>query len=154
MAAGLIGFRVEVAPGAATEVTVYFSRAASDDAGWYKYDPVTGWSDYSANVEFASDRKSVVIGLTDGGEGDLDGVVNGIIVDPSGPDMLALENTDSSGGGDGGCFIGLVALDGGYRFSVACILFSVLMVSVGIGIFRRKTVGKVSLSVDDDKKGA
>jgi hypothetical protein len=54
--------------------------------------------------------------LQDGGFGDADGVVNGMIVDPSGVGYVTVANTTSptavvssgggGGGGGGGCFIG------------------------------------------------
>ena len=108
--AGLVGFKVAVAPGATTDVTVYLSRAQADDAGWYKYDPVGGWANFTEYATFSTDRKSVVLSLTDGGIGDLDGVANGIIIDPSGPDTVTGSDTSShDGGGRGGCFVNTVA---------------------------------------------
>jgi uncharacterized delta-60 repeat protein len=108
--AGLLGFKVAVAPGATVEVTIYLSLALSDEAGWYKYDPVEGWVNFTEYATVSTDRKSVVLRLTDGGIGDLDGVANGIIVDPSGPDTGTGSGTSSHGGGGGcGCFITTVA---------------------------------------------
>jgi len=68
--------------------------------GWFKYDTLTGWVDYTTHTEFNADRSQIILTLTDGGAGDADGVVNGIIEDPSG---LGLKNSNS--GSSGGCFI-------------------------------------------------
>ena len=54
---------------------------------WFKYnDPADSWDDYSDNVTFTEENGTyyVTITLVDGGFGDLDGVENGVIVDPSG----------------------------------------------------------------------
>ena len=118
---GLIQFKIRVANmGDAAEVKIYFSEPVG--TSWYKYDLINGWAEYSmdypANVQFASDNKSVLLRLVDGGPGDSDGVANGIIVDPSGPGSSASVATSSSGGdessgggggGGGGCFIATAA---------------------------------------------
>ena len=96
--------------GDTVEVTVYLSEAAPDDYGWYKYLPGSGWLDFSANARFNAARDQVVLTLTDGGPGDDDGVVNGVITDPSGlgTDQDAPFISISGGGGSGGCFISTV----------------------------------------------
>ena len=100
---GLINFRIEITtPGDTVQVTIYFEEPAPDGAVFYKYDPVAGWIDYSDHAVFAADRKSVTIDIQDGGFGDIDGVANGVIVDPCGI------GKNSSGGGSGGCFLDTV----------------------------------------------
>lgn len=85
MPLGLFATKLLVAdPGDATQVTIYFSQAADQDAVWLMYNSVTGWSDYSEYATFSTDRRSVRLQLKDGGYGDADGIANGIIVDPSG----------------------------------------------------------------------
>ena len=85
MPLGLFAMRLSVAnPGDPAEVTIYFSEAAPGNAKWYIYDSINEWIDYSDHATFSSDRKSVILGLKDGGYGDADGVANGTIVDPSG----------------------------------------------------------------------
>jgi hypothetical protein len=101
-------------PGDTVDVKIFFSRSAEQDAKWIKHDAVNGWKDYSANVAYSSDRKSVVVTLEDGGDGDADGTANGIIVDPAGlasPASLAsLSGGDSSdNGSQEGCFIATAA---------------------------------------------
>ncbi len=107
---GLVGFKILVPePGDTAEVTIYLSEAMAEDAHWYKYTPAGGWQDFTGLTSFSADDMSATIRLTDGGEGDLDGVANGIIIDPSGPDALAPTPTVSSSSGGGGCFISLSA---------------------------------------------
>jgi hypothetical protein len=102
---GLIKFRVAVASAdGAAEVRVYLSQAAPAGSKWYKYDPVTGWQDYSAYATFSADRKSVALRLKDGDYGDADRLVNGEILDPGGIGAEAAGG-GSGGGGGGGCFI-------------------------------------------------
>ena len=64
-------------------VRVYFSRPAPRFARWYKYDPDQGWTVYP-HATFSADRLSMDLELEDGGSGDMDGVQNGVIVDPGG----------------------------------------------------------------------
>jgi len=107
---GLIDYKIIVEqPGDEALVTIYFSEAAPEGSKWYKYDPIEGaWYDYSAYSEFSEDRKSVTVLVKDGGFGDLDGIENGIIIDPAGIGVNPAGNgaiTTSSGGGGGACFI-------------------------------------------------
>ncbi len=101
---GLVNFKVLVdTPGEDVVVTVYFSEPVPPKGKWYKYDTIRKrWSDYSRFATFSSDRKSMTLVLADGGAGDADGVVNGIIIDPAG--VLV----ESSGGGGGGIVGGVV----------------------------------------------
>jgi hypothetical protein len=105
-------------PGDTAEIRIYFSEPAPEDGRWLKYDPIeTTWTDYSNKSDFSDDRRFLTLYLEDGGEGDADGIANGVIVDPSG---LAVSSSgsgsngswlDSSGGSSGGgggggaCFI-------------------------------------------------
>jgi hypothetical protein len=110
---GLINFRIAVArPGDSAAVTIHFSRPAPRSGKWYKYDPVSGsWFDFSALARFAADRRSVTLSLTDGGNGDADGIANGVIVDPAGiVEVDEILGGASSGGG--GCFIDAAGANG------------------------------------------
>ena len=117
---GLLSFKLRVkAPGDETTVTIYLSEAAAADGKWYKYDPIDAeWVDYSAYIEFGADRKVAYLRLKDGGFGDVDGIENGIIVDPlafglsaeSDADSLAVSSSDAMGSGDSSsCFISTAA---------------------------------------------
>jgi chitinase len=105
---GLIDFKLSVEqPGDEAELTVYFSEAVPEGSVWYKYDPINNrWDDFTDYATLSPDRKSLTLYLQDGGEGDADGVANGIIVDPSGLFVADGSSTSAGGGGGaGGCFI-------------------------------------------------
>lgn len=81
---GLISFRVQVQYDGDTEtITVYLSEPSPEDYQWQKYDFVKGWYVFP-DAAFSPDRRSLTLTLTDGGAGDADGLINGIIIDPSG----------------------------------------------------------------------
>lgn len=103
---GLYGFRcVLKTPGLPASVRIFCSTPFADDATWHKYDAINGWQDYGPYVTFNADRNSLLIEFTDGGNGDADGTVNGVIVDPSGPSTVFNKTTANGSGGSGGCFI-------------------------------------------------
>ncbi|XPV75749.1 MAG: PKD domain-containing protein [Desulfovibrio sp.] len=96
MTLGLINFKVRVEkPGDSTEIVVELPSAA---AGWVKLNDSGEWTNYE-HVVFSADRKTVTITLTDGGDGDDDGLANGIICDPSGPGVLGGSGIAGVGGG-------------------------------------------------------
>jgi hypothetical protein len=105
---GLVSFKLKVARDS-TEVTVYLSEPAPSGARWYKYDPTKGWYEYPF-ATFSADRTRVTLYLEDGNvdAGDIDGVKNGIIVDPGGVGVMSTPSQESSSGG-GGCFIATAA---------------------------------------------
>ena len=109
---GLISFKVFVDnPGETAYISVRSNEVANANARWYKYDLTNGWHDYTDYVTFSLDRTTVTIRLTDGGTGDADGAVNGVIVDPSGLATYS-ESGDSSDIGEDllkACFIGASA---------------------------------------------
>lgn len=111
---GWFDFTIQVpTPGATAEVLFYFPSPATDDQIWYRYNPVSGWTDYSGHSTFLGDRSTVSVSLTDGAEGDDDDTANGIVEDVSGMGTDATitpssDDTDPAGGdggGGGGCFI-------------------------------------------------
>ncbi|MEO1575132.1 MAG: thrombospondin type 3 repeat-containing protein, partial [Pseudomonadota bacterium] len=86
---GAFSFRVEgllanpAAP-ARVFVTVWLPEVLDPSTGWFIYDPATqALIDFSDNVTFNGNR--AILEYVDGGLGDKDGIVNGFIVDPSGP---------------------------------------------------------------------
>jgi hypothetical protein len=124
---GAVSFKLylEVGQNQAT-VTIYFSEPAPEGTEWFKYDPELGWQLY-ADAVISADRRSVSYTLTDGGSGDDDGVVNGIIIDPAGLGYPQAANgdadadvdadssspiADASSGSGGSCFIGVSAATG------------------------------------------
>jgi hypothetical protein len=116
----LIDMQIKVPkPGDKTTITVYLEKPAPGESKLYYYSRIENlWSDYSNYAEFNATRNQVKITLEDGGSGDDDGELNGIIVDPftfalsSEPASLPSGGSDSAagggGGGGGGCFIGSV----------------------------------------------
>lgn len=108
---GVVSFRIHLDEvGDTALVKVHFSQAAPAGARWYKFDPDQGWTVYPY-ATFSADRRSVVLELEDGGTGDMDGVANGVIIDPSGLgySTRAIDGTGgdsaAAAGGGGGCFI-------------------------------------------------
>jgi hypothetical protein len=83
---GFIDFRLAVVkPGDRPTVKVYFSDPAPVGSRWYRYDAMVGkWQDASADAQFAADRRSLTLTLTDGGNGDADGAANGVVVSGGG----------------------------------------------------------------------
>ena len=102
---GLINFKLIMnQPGDQAVITVYFSEPAPEGGIWFKYDPIEAtWTDFSSQTAFSADRQSITLYLEDGGEGDADGIVNGIIVDPSGVGVSSFSGGSSAGGAS--CFI-------------------------------------------------
>lgn len=89
------GLPVDALSPASVTVTFHFPETLGPAMTWYKYDPATELlTDYTSNVEFGSMHATVT--LVDGGAGDADGVVNGAIVDPSGPGLPAASSSGSS----------------------------------------------------------
>lgn len=109
---GLLSFRLRTQnAGDAATVAVYVADPLPDGDDWYKYDPVNGWYRY-AGALFSEDRRSVTFTLIDGGEGDADGLANGVIVDPvgagsDGTGAVVVPTSGSAGidGSGGACFI-------------------------------------------------
>lgn len=150
MGFGLVGFKLYLLKGVSTAtVNIHFSKPVSKGAQLYKYYPDTGWQLYE-NAVFAPNRKSVAVMLVDGGPGDEDGTVNGVIVDPTGiaTDPETVDNSSaaistsgtssSAGGGGGGCFISAAnndplqsALAGD---QVSKMLTALILLNVGIGV--------------------
>ncbi|MBW2624336.1 MAG: fibronectin type III domain-containing protein, partial [Deltaproteobacteria bacterium] len=114
---GLIGFKARVADSdLSAYVTVHFSEPVPEGAKWYKYDLINGWREYGRAV-FSLDRRSVTLEFRDGDPayGDVDGLKNGIVVDPGGVGSEAVPvppPDDPAGfGNGGGCFISTVFSD-------------------------------------------
>ena len=144
---GLIDFKIEVeTPGDSVELTIFFSEKISESAAWYKFDCLQNtWTEFSQYTSVSPNMKSMTLYLEDGGPGDSDGVVNGIILDPSGlvevsdqdPEPPADDPTPtaSSAGGGGGCFIDAIdvnegsALDKFFFWSFICCFFIYLFMN-------------------------
>jgi hypothetical protein len=135
LAMGLIDFKAICNQvGDTIEIVYYSSDPLPAGAKWYKYDPINGWQDYSAHiVSISADRKTITLEYQDGGFGDLDGVANGVVIDPSGPGVAAASGGGGSGGGGGGgCFASTAAL--GFRMPKEALAFVLLFASLLIGL--------------------
>jgi len=132
----MISFRIHVQqPGDTATVTIFFSDPAPADSRWYKYDLQHGWQDYSDHAVFSANRKKLTLELTDGGSGDGDGVVNGVILDPSGlgsdSDDLAAQLEDVFAG----CFIGAASNSPDSRIAWLPVRrFALAVFAVGMGM--------------------
>jgi len=84
MPLGLISFKIEGPVGSTVNVTIQLPEEAPMNATWIKYDPSIGWLDYASHSQFSKDRRMIHLEVQDGGFGDIDGVQNGIIIDPCG----------------------------------------------------------------------
>jgi len=92
---GMLEYKIQVAePGDNAIVTAHYSSALPDNVLWYTYNLQKGWQSY--NPQISADRTIVTLLLKDGGEGDADGLANGVIVDPSGPGIRGADHSDSS----------------------------------------------------------
>lgn len=116
---GLISFKLKILDkDDPAKVIVYFSRPVPSGAKWCKYDPIKEkWSIFSEDhARFSSDGTFVTLTLEDGGDGDTDGVKNGVILDPGGPAVPDVFNASCTLFGAGkdttdeeGCFIATAA---------------------------------------------
>jgi hypothetical protein len=106
---GLISFRAVCPAGAEIDVQIYFSEEIPVNASWYKSDYNNGFSDYSTRTEKDLPGHEITVKLKDGGFGDADGVINGVIVDPGGIGIL-YEDDVVADDGDSNCFLDLIQL--------------------------------------------
>lgn len=79
---GLVSFEVHLPNGVTTADVDVYTPPGTNPTSWFKLQH-GAWSDFTGNATFAGDK--VTLHLVDGGAGDADGAVNGVIVDPSGP---------------------------------------------------------------------
>jgi hypothetical protein len=111
---GLYNFKIAIdAPGESVNVKIYFSNPVPGQDHFYMFDPAEGYVDYGARSMIAPDGQTATLQLQDGGEGDMDGAANGVIValggygsDATGRSGASPTGGDGGGGGGGGCFIG------------------------------------------------
>lgn len=132
---GLFDFRVDGLPvnakhPAAVAVTFYFADPLPAGTKWYKYDSAgNAVVDFTDHVAINGNR--VVVTLTDGGAGDGDGVVNGVIVDPGGPDLVSTSVKTSGGGNSGGTSGSTANGGGGGAIGPVALLLMLALLSMG-----------------------
>jgi hypothetical protein len=111
---GMINFKAKViTPGEPAVFRIYFSNPVPSDASFYKYDFINGWQNITDQVVFEQKMNYVTITLTDGGFGDSDQTINGVIADPS-TIVFSISEPQGTGGGDsggGGCFIDILKIN-------------------------------------------
>ena len=79
---GLCGFTIsDIEPGATVTITMTFPQQLPTNIVYLKYQLARGWFQIPIT---SLHNKTITIQITDGGLGDSDGLVNGIIVDPGG----------------------------------------------------------------------
>ena len=118
---GLISFKAECNIGSTIEVIYHLSETIPTDSAIYKWHPITGWQELEKDDEdgendylLLPDGKSVLIRIKDGGDGDLDNVENGVVIDPSGVGTQVSAGGAAMAGGGGGdeydftCFVNTV----------------------------------------------
>jgi hypothetical protein len=103
---GLVSYQViDVVPGSTVTVKVTFPSGIPAGSKLYKVGP----AGFTEVVNPAIQGHSVTLTLTDGGQGDSDGLVNGVIVDPVGVAVPAASGTGSidlsTASGGGGCSV-------------------------------------------------
>jgi Putative Ig domain/Lamin Tail Domain/Bacterial Ig domain len=105
---GLVGFQVtDVKPGAIAKIDLTLPNGARPSA-YYKQDPhseVIRRFDFNGETGALVHGNKVTLYIRDGGRGDDDGIVNGVVVDPGGPGE---GGGDGEPGGDPGSAAGLV----------------------------------------------
>jgi hypothetical protein len=94
---GVFAWQAFLTPGPSLPIAITFpaSIATASPIEYWKFDPVIGWFDLCHHVTctLSPDERTLSFTITDGGVGDLDGVVNGIIHDPGGLGLSGDANT-------------------------------------------------------------
>jgi hypothetical protein len=136
---GLVSYQViDVDPGSTVTVKVTFPSGIPAGSKLYKAGP----AGFKEIVNPAIQGRTVTLTLTDGGQGDSDGLANGVIVDPVGVAVPAASGTGSidlsSASGGGGCSVAVRTGSGGSAIDGTLILASLGMAVWGIRIRRRR----------------
>jgi len=135
---GLSSFKVVgLIPGGTVTVVVTFPSDIPAGSKVYKVDA----NGFHEVVGAVVNGNAVTMTLTDGGQGDSDGQVNGIIVDPVGVAAPAAPGTgsiDLSSGSGGGCSVAVRTGSGGSDIDGTLILAGLGLTVWGIRIRRRR----------------
>ncbi len=93
---GMFSFRIAgIQPGSTVQVTIGLPAPMPSNASYFKCDGNGGWTDITSMVTMV-DSHTMVLTLADGGPGDADHTVNGVIVDPGGLAVPASGQVQSS----------------------------------------------------------
>ena len=94
---GIFSFRIEdITPGDTVAVTFQLDEPLKQGDKWLKYYPNSReWDTAYGDTHILNGvgTSEVTLEFKDGGFGDIDGVANGVIVDPSGPGEIDIGNT-------------------------------------------------------------
>jgi VCBS repeat-containing protein len=135
---GLVSYQViGVAPGGTATVKITFPSGIPAGSKVYK----VGTAGFQEFAGATIQGNTVTLTLTDGGAGDRDGLVNGIIVDPIGvavPTATGTGAIDLASGAGGGCSVAGRTGSGGSNIDVALILAGLGLSVWGIRIRRRR----------------
>jgi len=130
----IAGLRVDAMNPARVTLQVHLPQAPAGAVKWYKYDAANGsLFELAGSVRMNGNVASV--DLVDGGIGDFDGIVNGVIVDPSGPLVIPSAPGSSSGGSGGGTTGGGTQGSSSGGGSIGLFL---PMLMAGAGLWRRR----------------
>ncbi|MDD5312784.1 MAG: choice-of-anchor Q domain-containing protein [Dehalococcoidia bacterium] len=90
---GLFSFQVVGIPiGSSVKVTIRLPQVVPANLQYWKNSGMCIWINYTSQVSFTPGDNVIVLTLTDGGSGDLDGVADGRIIDPGGPAWSAVRS--------------------------------------------------------------
>ncbi len=83
--------------GGTVTITLNMPESVPVTSKYFIFDASSGWIDMTANLTSMDGDSEVLLTLTDGGTGDLDGVANGAVVDPGGFEISDGSSSSSSG---------------------------------------------------------
>ncbi len=104
------------------KIKIYFSDPIPSNMTMYVYDPFAGLENYAEYFTVSPDRESAVMEFKDGGYGDADGIINGVIVN-SGSIVLSSRVGDAITKRDNAEIISIIS---NVDESKACFIQSVL----------------------------
>lgn len=120
---GLIAFTCEgVTIGGTITISLNMPESVPTTAKYFIFDAANGWLDMTASLTSHDGDSEVFLTLTDGGTGDLDGVANGVVVDPGG-----FEISDGSSSSSG---------DATIKYPAACIFQRIFNLPATLPVFR------------------
>lgn len=115
---GLVAFKLVLAQGVqSASINLHLSHAPGDEMTLHTYDSARGWQNAADLAQLADGGRTVLLTLTDGGNEDVDGVANGLIIftggfgrpvdyHGTGAGLPGIKGEASVLGGASVCFIG------------------------------------------------
>ncbi len=94
---GLLTFTIEgITTGGTITISLNMPESVPATAKYFIFDAANGWLDMTSSLTSHDGDSEVFLTLTDGGTGDLDGVANGVVVDPGGFEISDGSSSSSS----------------------------------------------------------